>query len=210
MATIDLAGISLDLWEGGDGTAVAVPARRRRVPRRSSVPRLAWQRIAGSPRRRIPVSACHRCRNGSTDRRTSRIFTSICWIASVTGPIDLIACSLGGWIGAELASMVPERFRRLIFVGTGRRETWLARHAGHSRYLRPARRDDRETAVSRTGTVSRRSGEDDRPGTRDHAAQSRDDRAADLGTLHAQSETAASVAPRHQSRRCSCAASTTD
>jgi pimeloyl-ACP methyl ester carboxylesterase len=34
-----------------------------------------------------------------------------------SGPIDLIACSLGGWIGAELTSMVPERFRRLIFVG---------------------------------------------------------------------------------------------
>ncbi|HUN40485.1 MAG TPA: alpha/beta hydrolase [Acetobacteraceae bacterium] len=32
------------------------------------------------------------------------------------GPFDLIGCSLGGWIGAELASMVPERFRRIVFV----------------------------------------------------------------------------------------------
>ena len=31
--------------------------------------------------------------------------------------LDLIACSLGGWIGAELASMVPQRFRRIVFVG---------------------------------------------------------------------------------------------
>jgi len=33
------------------------------------------------------------------------------------GPFDLIGCSLGGWIGAELASMVPERFRRIVFAG---------------------------------------------------------------------------------------------
>ena len=31
--------------------------------------------------------------------------------------LDLIGCSLGGWIAAELASMVPERFRRLVLVG---------------------------------------------------------------------------------------------
>jgi pimeloyl-ACP methyl ester carboxylesterase len=30
---------------------------------------------------------------------------------------DLVGCSLGGWIAAEIASMVPERLRRLILVG---------------------------------------------------------------------------------------------
>ena len=47
---------------------------------------------------------------------TSRTFTSACWIIFHPVRFDLIACSLGGWIGAELTSMVPERFRRLIFV----------------------------------------------------------------------------------------------
>jgi pimeloyl-ACP methyl ester carboxylesterase len=31
--------------------------------------------------------------------------------------VDLVGCSLGGWIAAEMASMAPERFRRLVFVG---------------------------------------------------------------------------------------------
>jgi pimeloyl-ACP methyl ester carboxylesterase len=30
---------------------------------------------------------------------------------------DLIGCSLGGWIAAELASMIPDRIRRLVMVG---------------------------------------------------------------------------------------------
>lgn len=32
-------------------------------------------------------------------------------------PIDVIGCSLGGWIAAELATMVPERLRKLVLVG---------------------------------------------------------------------------------------------
>jgi pimeloyl-ACP methyl ester carboxylesterase len=31
--------------------------------------------------------------------------------------IDLIGCSIGGWIAAELATKVPERVRRLVMVG---------------------------------------------------------------------------------------------
>jgi pimeloyl-ACP methyl ester carboxylesterase len=31
--------------------------------------------------------------------------------------VDIVGCSLGGWIAAEMASMAPERFRRLVFVG---------------------------------------------------------------------------------------------
>jgi pimeloyl-ACP methyl ester carboxylesterase len=31
--------------------------------------------------------------------------------------IDVVGCSLGGWIAAEMATMAPERFRRLVLVG---------------------------------------------------------------------------------------------
>lgn len=31
--------------------------------------------------------------------------------------VDAVACSVGGWIAAEMASKAPERFRRLVLVG---------------------------------------------------------------------------------------------
>ncbi len=31
--------------------------------------------------------------------------------------IDLVGCSIGGWIAAEMASKVPERIRRMVMVG---------------------------------------------------------------------------------------------
>ena len=31
--------------------------------------------------------------------------------------IDLVGCSIGGWIAAEMATKVPERIRRLVMVG---------------------------------------------------------------------------------------------
>lgn len=31
--------------------------------------------------------------------------------------VDMIGCSVGGWIAAEMASMAPERFKRLVMVG---------------------------------------------------------------------------------------------
>jgi pimeloyl-ACP methyl ester carboxylesterase len=31
--------------------------------------------------------------------------------------VDLVACSVGGWIAAEMATKAPQRFRRLVLVG---------------------------------------------------------------------------------------------
>jgi pimeloyl-ACP methyl ester carboxylesterase len=31
--------------------------------------------------------------------------------------VDVVGCSIGGWIAAELATKVPDRFRRLVLVG---------------------------------------------------------------------------------------------
>ena len=31
--------------------------------------------------------------------------------------VDLVGCSIGGWIAAEMATKTPERFRKLVLVG---------------------------------------------------------------------------------------------
>ena len=31
--------------------------------------------------------------------------------------VDLVGCSIGGWIAAEMATKAPERFRRIVLVG---------------------------------------------------------------------------------------------
>jgi len=31
--------------------------------------------------------------------------------------VDMVACSIGGWIGAEMASKAPQRFRRVVLIG---------------------------------------------------------------------------------------------
>jgi pimeloyl-ACP methyl ester carboxylesterase len=33
------------------------------------------------------------------------------------GTVDLVGCSIGGWIAAEMATKAPERIRRLVMVG---------------------------------------------------------------------------------------------
>ena len=48
---------------------------------------------------------------------TSPTSTSSCWTASVCDRVDLIGCSIGGWIAAEIATKAPERVRRLVLVG---------------------------------------------------------------------------------------------
>jgi pimeloyl-ACP methyl ester carboxylesterase len=116
MATIELAGVSLDLWEGGDGPPLlflhgaggfradhpflALLGRHRRI----SAPSHPGFGVSSLPEWIDRPEDIAHIYLGLLDR-----------IATV--PIDLIACSLGGWIGAELSNMVPGRFRRLIFVG---------------------------------------------------------------------------------------------
>jgi pimeloyl-ACP methyl ester carboxylesterase len=127
MATVELAGVTLDVWEGGDG------------------PPLLFLHGAGGFRgdhqflgllgrhRRI-IAPSHPGFGLSSlpdwiDRPDDVAHIYLDLLDRIGHePIDLIGCSLGGWIGAELASMVPERFRRLVFVAPagvklGSRET---------------------------------------------------------------------------------------
>lgn len=115
MTTIDLAGVSLDVWEGGDGPPLLFLHGAGGF--RGDHPFLG---LLG--RRRRIVAPSHPGFGLSPlpdwiDRPDDIAHIYLDLLTRIApGPIDLIACSLGGWIGAELASMAPEKFRRLIFV----------------------------------------------------------------------------------------------
>jgi pimeloyl-ACP methyl ester carboxylesterase len=116
MGTITLAGVDLELWEGGDGPPVlflhGAGGFRADDP---FVALLSQQRHVIAPshpgfgRSALP---------DWLDRPDDIAHLYLELLAQLGhAQLDLIGCSLGGWIAAELASMVPERFRRLVLVG---------------------------------------------------------------------------------------------
>jgi pimeloyl-ACP methyl ester carboxylesterase len=115
MANIDLAGISIDLWQSGKGPPLLFLHGAGGF--RADHPFLG---LLGEQRR---INAPSHPGFGTSslpewiDRPEDIAHIYLDLLDRIApGPIDLIACSLGGWIGAELTSMVPERFRKLIFV----------------------------------------------------------------------------------------------
>jgi pimeloyl-ACP methyl ester carboxylesterase len=116
MATVQLADVSLDVWEGGDGPPLLFLHGAGGF--RSDHPFLG---LLGRHRRITAPS--HPGFGASSlpewiDRADDVAHVYLDLLDRIgREPIDLIACSMGGWIGAELATMVPGRFRRLIFVG---------------------------------------------------------------------------------------------
>lgn len=116
MGTITLAGVDLELWEGGDGppTLFLHGAGGFR-------PDDPFVGLLSSGRHVIAPS--HPGFGGSglpdwLDRPDDIAIFYLELLAQLGhAQFDLIGCSLGGWIAAELASMVPERVRRLVLVG---------------------------------------------------------------------------------------------
>lgn len=110
-----LSGVDLEVWEGGDGPPllflhgaggfsaahdyVALLARHRRVTAPSH-PGFGTSALPDWLDR--PDDIAH-------------LYLELLQRLG-PAPIDLIGCSLGGWIAAELASLVPERFRRIVLV----------------------------------------------------------------------------------------------
>jgi pimeloyl-ACP methyl ester carboxylesterase len=116
MAVVDLAGISLDLWQGGDGPPLLFlhGAGGFRADHAFLGELGKQRRITAPSHPGFGVSSLPDWIDRPED--IAHIYLDILNRIS-SEPIDLIACSLGGWIGAELTSMVPDRFRKLIFVG---------------------------------------------------------------------------------------------
>jgi len=116
MAMIKLAGVSLELWEGGEGRPLlflhGAGGFRADHPFLTLLGR--HRRIAAPSHPGFGVSSLPDWIDRPED--IAHIYLGLLERIG-SGPIDLIACSLGGWIGAELVSMVPEKFARLVFVG---------------------------------------------------------------------------------------------
>jgi pimeloyl-ACP methyl ester carboxylesterase len=116
MGTITLAGVDLELWEGGHGPPVlflhGAGGFRAEDP---------FVGLLSHQRRVIAPSHPGFGRSELPDwlDRPDDIAQLYLELLAQLGhaQLDLIGCSLGGWIAAELASMVPERFRRVILVG---------------------------------------------------------------------------------------------
>ena len=112
--------------------------------------------------------------------------------------VDVIGCSLGGWIACELATKSPQLVRRMVLVGpVGVKTGPVDRLDIPDIFALPQGKLEtllfHDPDAHAHGPVA-----PDRRTARDPAAQPRDARAADLGTVHAQSETPASAASGHR------------
>src|ERR1700733_9431627 len=115
MATMQLADISLDVWHGGEGPPLLFLHGAGGF--RGDHPFLGLlgkhRRITAPSHPGFGVSSLPDWIDRPED--IAHVYLDLLdRLGSV--PIDLIADSFGGWIGAELASMVPERFGKLVFV----------------------------------------------------------------------------------------------
>ena len=116
MGTITLAGVELDVWESGGG------------------PPLLFLHGAGGfrgdhefvellGRQRRVIAPSHPGFGASAladwmDRPDDIAHLYLELLDRLGHPtLDVIGCSFGGWVAAELASMVPARIRRLVMVG---------------------------------------------------------------------------------------------
>lgn len=115
MSIISLAGVELEMWEGGDGRPLVFLHGAGGF-------RAADEFVGLLGRHRRVIAPSHPGFGASSlpdwiDRPEdiAQIYLSLLDRLG-DAPIDVIGCSLGGWIAAELACMVPERFRRLVLV----------------------------------------------------------------------------------------------
>ena len=115
--SVQLGEVKLRLWRGGAGRPVLVLHHDIGTPDRLpfydalaepfDVHRAAPSRLSASPSGRM---AAPRARH----RRRS---ISGCWPISASSAPSLIGLGFGGWIAAEMATMAPRDFHRLVLVG---------------------------------------------------------------------------------------------
>jgi pimeloyl-ACP methyl ester carboxylesterase len=127
MGNITLAGIDLELWDGGDGPPLLfLHGAGGFRPTDEFVDLLGHQRRVIAP--------SHPGFGASSlpdwmDRPDDIAHLYLALLDRLGhARVDVIGCSLGGWIAGELSSMVPERIRKLVMVGPvgvklGSRET---------------------------------------------------------------------------------------
>ena len=116
MSIVSLAGVELDVWEGGDGRPLLFLHGAGGF-------RATDEFVSLLGRHRRVTAPSHPGFGASSlpdwiDRPDDIAHVYLSLLDRLEGaPIDVIGCSLGGWIAAELATMAPERFRKLVLVG---------------------------------------------------------------------------------------------
>jgi pimeloyl-ACP methyl ester carboxylesterase len=126
MGTITLAGVDIDLWEGGDGPPLLFLHGAGGFR-----PGLPYLDLLGRHRRIIAPSHPGFGRSALADwmdRPDDIAHLYLELLDRLNVPrLDIVGTSFGGWIAAELATMQPHRPRRLVLVApaglkTGSRE----------------------------------------------------------------------------------------
>ena len=127
MSIISLAGVDVDVWEGGDGPPLLFLHGAGGFR-----PGPAYLGLLGRHRRVIAPSHPGFGLSGLADwmDRPDDIAHLYLELLDRLGieQLDVIGTSFGGWIAAEMATMQPQRFRRLVLVApagvkTGSRDT---------------------------------------------------------------------------------------
>ena len=126
---------------------------------------------------------------------TSRTFISSCSIARPR-QVDMIGCSIGGWIAAEMATKAPERFERLVMVGPVGVKVGPADKLDIPDIFAMPQADVEKLLYHDPARMAPDTIEDDRRATGRHVPQPRNVGAAGVGAVDAQSQAQAPAAPR--------------
>jgi pimeloyl-ACP methyl ester carboxylesterase len=119
-STMKIAGVDLEVFEAGDGRSAGRPL----LFLHSGHGYDPWQPFAAQlagPRRLIAPSHPGFGTSSLPDWLDSiddvaHIYLE--FLDRIGGDsFDVVACSVGGWIAAEMATKAPQRFRRLVLVG---------------------------------------------------------------------------------------------
>ena len=115
MGMISLAGVDIDVWEGGDGSPLLFLHGAGGFR-----PGPAFLDLLGAHRRVIAPSHPGFGLSGLADWMDrpddiAHMYWELLDRLDV-GAIDIVGTSFGGWIAAEMATMQPQRLRRLVLV----------------------------------------------------------------------------------------------
>ena len=114
---LEAAGISVELRRGGDGPPLLVIHGEHGVPGWLD----AYQSLAETYDVIVPSLPGY----GRTTRPdwimgVHDLATWVTWFArdiNIATPVNVIGCSLGGWVATEIATIAPQFLRKMVIVG---------------------------------------------------------------------------------------------
>jgi pimeloyl-ACP methyl ester carboxylesterase len=114
---IDIAGITVELRRGGSGTPVLVIHGELGVPGwLESFAQLAEHHDVIVP----SLPGYGRSTRPDWIMGVHDLATWVTWFArdiDLRTPVNVIGCSLGGWVAAEIATVAPQFFNKMVLVG---------------------------------------------------------------------------------------------